>query len=108
TAVVDSPADPFDNYVLTIANNAAVATDTNQFTQMEANFSLFFGLAVNAWVTILVPDDTPFDRFMDKNPDAFVSFGEANENALVLDLLSCAQTGNVQPCFTEVGRFKRD
>jgi hypothetical protein len=108
TAVVDSHADPFDNYVLTIANNAAVATDTNQFTQMEANFSLFFGLAVHAWVTILVPDDTPFDRFMDKNPDAFVSFGEANENALVLDMLACSQTGGVQPCFNEVGNFKRD
>ncbi len=75
---------------------------------MEANFSLFFGLAVHAWDLMLIPDDTPFDRFMDTNPDAFVSFGEANENALVLDLLSCAQTGGVQPCFAELGNFKRD
>src|SRR4029450_13564365 len=109
TAVVDSAVDPFDNYVLSEPKaNAAVAGDTNQFTQMEANMSLFFGLAVHAWGTMLIPDDTPFDRFMDANPDSFVSFGEANENALTLDLLSCAQTGNVQPCFTEVGRFKRD
>ena len=108
TTVVDSPADPFDNYVLTIADGPAVATDTNQFTQMEANFSLFFGLGVHAWGLMLIPDDTPFDRFMDANNDAFVSFGEANENALVLDMLSCAQTGDVQPCFKEVGNFKRD
>jgi hypothetical protein len=107
-AVVDSPADPFDGYVLTAANGAADKFDTNQFTQMEANMSLFFGLAVHAWGSILIPDDTPFDRFMDSNPDAFVAFGEANENALVLDLLSCDQTGGVQPCFREVGNFKRD
>lgn len=107
-AVVDSAADPFDNYVLSIAPGAAAAANTNQFTQMEANMSLFFGLAVHAWASILIPDDTPFDRFMDANPDAFVSFGEANENALVLDLLSCGQTGGQPPCFTEVGNFKRD
>lgn len=107
-AVVDSAVDPFDNYVLSIASGAALAADTDQFTQMEANMSLFFGLSVHAWGSILVPDDTPFDRFMDANPDAFVSFGEANENALVLDLESCEVTGGVEPCFSEVGNFKRD
>jgi cytochrome c peroxidase len=104
----DNPIDPFDNYVLSVASGAAAANDTNQFTHMEANFSLFFGLSVHAWVGMLLPDDTPFDRFMDDNPDSFVTFGEANETALVLDLLSCQQTGGVKPCFTEVGNFKRD
>jgi len=99
--------DPFDNYVLTVAAGPSSATDTNQFTQMEANMSLFFGLSIHAWGTILVPDDTPFDRFMDKNPDAFVSFGEANENALVLDLKTCGE-GVSAPCLTEVGNFRRD
>jgi cytochrome c peroxidase len=107
-AVVDSAVDPFDNYVLTIQSGAAAAANTNQFTQMEANMSLFFGLAVHAWGAMLIPDDSPFDRFMDTNPDAFVSFGEANENALVLDMLSCSQTGDVPPCFKEAGNFKRD
>ncbi len=107
-AVVDSATDPFDNYVLTTAPGNANPLNTNQFTQMEANMSLFFGLAVHAWVGMLIPDDTPFDRFMDANPDAGVSFGEANENALVLDLLTCGQTNGEQPCFTEVGNFKRD
>ena len=37
--------------------DAAVKANTNQFTQMEANFSLFWGLAVNAWIQILVPDE---------------------------------------------------
>ncbi|MBI5118992.1 CHRD domain-containing protein [Candidatus Poribacteria bacterium] len=34
-----------------------------EFTQMEANFSLFFGLALQMYESTLVSDDTPFDRF---------------------------------------------
>ncbi|HLC21759.1 MAG TPA: hypothetical protein VJM10_06605 [Candidatus Methylomirabilis sp.] len=107
-AVVDSPADPFDNYVLTIAGGPASETDTNQFTQMEANMSLFFGLSIHAWGIILVPDDTPFDRFMDGNPDSFATFGESGEPGIALDLLNCSDTGGAQPCFSEVGNFRRD
>jgi cytochrome c peroxidase len=39
---------------------AALATG---YTQMQMNFSLFFGLAVQAYEATLVSDDTPFDRF---------------------------------------------
>ena len=106
--VVESNADPFDNYVLSLAQGAASKTDTNQFTQMEANMPLFFGLSIHAWGTLLIPDDSPFDRFMDRNPDSFATFGESGEPALAIDLLRCNQTGGAQPCFTEVGNFKRD
>jgi cytochrome c peroxidase len=37
---------------------------TDEFTLMEYNFSLFFGLAVQAYEATLVSDDTPFDRFL--------------------------------------------
>jgi len=103
--------DPFDGYVLTIAAGAASATNRDQFSQMEANFPLFWGLSIHLWGTILMPDDAPMDRFFDRNPDSHVSFGEANEVGLVLDLRNCFGqngTGGVQPCFTEVGNFKRD
>ena len=40
----------------------------NRFTQMEANFSLFFGLAVQAYEQLTIPDDTPWDQFNDDNP----------------------------------------
>ena len=106
--VVDGATDPFDNFVLSIAGGVASPGDTDQFSQMEANFPLFFGLSVHLWGTILVPDDSPMDRFYDVNPSAFLSFGEANEKFLVPDLLNCSQTGNVEPCFREVERFKRD
>jgi cytochrome c peroxidase len=110
-------ADPFDGYVLSIANGAAVKANTNQFTQMEANFSLFWGLSVNAWIQILVPDDTPFDRFQDINPDAFAGLGEPGEFGLVSDLPNCTTPGQrIAPapgnpmgsCFTPYGNFKRD
>jgi cytochrome c peroxidase len=34
------------------------------YTQMEANFSLFWGLAIQLYEATLVSDDTPFDRFL--------------------------------------------
>ncbi len=37
---------------------------TNEYTQMMWNFSLFWGLAVQAYEATLISDDTPFDRFM--------------------------------------------
>jgi cytochrome c peroxidase len=49
-AIVNAPADP---------NN------TSQFTQMEANFALFFGLAVQLYEATLLSDDSKFDQVME-------------------------------------------
>jgi cytochrome c peroxidase len=38
--------------------------DADEYTLVEYNFSLFFGLAVQAYEATLVSDDTPFDRFL--------------------------------------------
>ena len=38
---------------------------TDEFSMIEYNFSLFFGLAVQMYGSTLISDDTPFDRFMD-------------------------------------------
>lgn len=35
---------------------------TGEFTQMEFNFSLFWGLAIQAYESTLIPSQTPFDR----------------------------------------------
>jgi cytochrome c peroxidase len=40
------------------------------FTQMEANFSLFWGLAVQLYEATLVSDRTPFDRFQSGNQNS--------------------------------------
>lgn len=42
----------------------------SQYTQMQHNFSLFFGLAVQLYEATLVSDDAPFDRFMGGNSSA--------------------------------------
>lgn len=38
---------------------------TSQYTQMEANFSLFFGLATQIYQATLIANDSRFDRFME-------------------------------------------
>lgn len=37
---------------------------------MEYNFSLFFGLAVQAYESTLVSDNSPFDQYFDGNSSA--------------------------------------
>jgi cytochrome c peroxidase len=79
--------DPFDGFVLTPANGAANPNDTNQFTHMEANFTMFFGLAVQAYETLLIPDHTPADRFFDANPNAGHGVGEPGDQAVLFPTL---------------------
>ncbi len=38
-----------------------------EFSQIEANFALFFGLAVQAYERTLISDDTPYDQYKDTN-----------------------------------------
>jgi cytochrome c peroxidase len=93
--------DPFDGFVLDSAAAAAVPTDRSQFTQMEGNFGLFAGLAFQAWTELLISDDTPFDRFLDQNPQAFRGFSQT------LPLCSATTPVNRQPCLTQVEGFTR-
>lgn len=112
--VVDRAFDPFDGYVITPEFGLPTPTDTNEFSQMEANMSLFFGLSIHVWGTMLVPDDSPMDRFFDANPDSHTTFGESGEPGIANDLLNCGQTNPItglpqeEPCFTPVGNFQRD
>ncbi len=69
---VTDAADGFDGVALRPAAGAARPTITDEYTQAEANFSLFFGLAVQAYLQVLDPNDTPFDRFHDANPLEFL------------------------------------
>lgn len=49
-------------------NSAAFTPDG--FTQMEANFSLFWGLAIQLYEATLISDQTPFDDWLAGNEDA--------------------------------------
>jgi len=101
---VVSPAgcDPFDGVTLAIASGASAPTNRLQFTQMEANFALFAGLGLQAFIETQVSDDTPFDRFLDRNPQAFKA-----RNGTAIPLCSATSPPNTQPCLTEVEGFVR-
>ncbi|MEH2159835.1 MAG: cytochrome c peroxidase [Nostoc sp.] len=44
--------------------------ETNEYTLMEYNFSLFFGLAVQLYESTLIANQTDFDRFLEGNTNA--------------------------------------
>jgi len=79
--------DPFDGYKLALGNGPAVFDNTSQFKQMEANFSLFFALAVQMYEQLLIPDDTAADRFFDANPNAGHGIGEPGHQAVLFPTL---------------------
>jgi hypothetical protein len=85
--------DPFDGYLLSIANGAALPLNTNQFTQAEANFSLFFALGVQAYEELTIPDDTLFDQFMDANPLAANAVGQPGEQGVLYPTLVTGLVG---------------
>ena len=43
--------------------------DAHEYSLLQYNFSLFFGLSVQLYEASLVSDDTPWDRFRRENPD---------------------------------------
>jgi len=57
----------------TFLNRPARPLARDEYTQMEANFSLFFGLAVQLYEGTLVADDTRFDRFQDGDAGALTA-----------------------------------
>lgn len=46
---------------------------TIEYTLPEYNFSLFFGLAIQAYESTLISDQTPFDKFLAKDQNALTS-----------------------------------
>jgi len=45
--------------------DGVTALTTDEYTQMEANFAIFFGLSVQVYMATLVANDARFDRFLD-------------------------------------------
>ena len=54
---------------------------------MEANFSLFFALSVQAYESLTIPDHTPADQFFDANPNAGHGVGEPGDQAVLFPTL---------------------
>lgn len=63
--------------------DGSVAADPAGFTQMEHNFSLFWGLAVMAYESLLVSDDSPFDRALAGDSNAMTDEARAGMNVFL-------------------------
>jgi len=73
-----------------VSKKVARNNPDNTYSQMEANFSLFFGLAVQMYEATLVSDDSPVDRFLDGDagaltPAELVGFHLADQEARCLN-----------------------
>ncbi len=64
------------------------------YTQMEANFALFFGIAVQLYQATLISDQTPFDRFMLGDNDAL----DADALRGLKSFITVEQGGNCIAC----------
>lgn len=64
-----------------------------QFTQMEANFSLFFGLAVQLYESTLISDDSPYDRFQEGDATAMSAAAQSGLNMFLAQNESGAAGG---------------
>lgn len=58
------------NGTATVIDPPTVALAANEFSLMQYNFALFFGLAIQLYEATLVADHSPYDQFMDGNPNA--------------------------------------
>src|ERR1041385_3483848 len=63
---------------------------TDQFSMMEANFSLFWGLAILAYESTLVADDTPYDQFAEGSLSALTPLQQLGLRVFVKSGARCS------------------
>ncbi|MCC6848812.1 MAG: hypothetical protein IT294_09945, partial [Deltaproteobacteria bacterium] len=88
----------FPGGALTITSATGMPLTTDQFSVMEANFSLFWGLAIQLYESTLVSDDAPFDRFREGMTGALTA-QQQQGMALFLNQGRCF-THHITPVFT--------
>ena len=75
-----------------IASNS-LPQDPKRFSQMESNFSLFFGISLQLYMATLVSDDAPFDRHVQGDSKALSTQQKLGLN-LFFGKAKCAQCHN--------------
>jgi cytochrome c peroxidase len=58
---------------------------TNDYSQMEYNFSLFWGVAIQMYESTLVADQTPFDKYMEQQ-QSYTLIGDNLNNQYTIQL----------------------
>jgi cytochrome c peroxidase len=83
---------------------------TDEFSLMDYNFSLFFGLAIQLYESTLISDDSPFDQFMDGNSNALTVQQKQGKELFEQACVFChggAETTNASVKNVEYQRLRR-
>jgi cytochrome c peroxidase len=72
-SVTLAPADAKKMATMSLTTAIQKDVPTQQINQMEANFSLFYGLALQMYQSTLVSNDAPVDRFIEGNKAALTA-----------------------------------
>jgi cytochrome c peroxidase len=67
------------------ANFETCPAGTNDYSQMEYNFSLFWGVAIQMYESTLVADQTPFDKYMEQQ-QSYTLIGDNLNNQYTIQL----------------------
>jgi cytochrome c peroxidase len=59
--------------------------NTQDYSQMEYNFSLFWGVAIQAYESSLVADQTPFDKYLEQQ-QTYTLVGDNKSNSYTIQL----------------------
>ncbi len=74
--------------VATAAHAPGRPLRANEFTLMEANFALFFGLAIQLYEATLISDQTPYDRYQQGDTSA-LSAQQLRGQHLFMNVVQC-------------------
>lgn len=77
-----------DGSTVTNVDPAAFETcpaGTDDYSQMEYNFSLFWGVAIQMYESTLIADQTPFDKYMEQQK-TYTLIGDNNEQSYTIQL----------------------
>jgi cytochrome c peroxidase len=83
---------------------------TDEFSVMDYNFSLFFGLAVQLYESTLISNDSPFDKFMEGNTNALTVQQQQGKELFEQGCVFChggAETTNASVKNVENQRLRR-
>ncbi len=58
---------------------------TDDYSQMEYNFSLFWGVAIQMYESTLIADQTPFDKYMEQQ-QTYTLIGDNNKQSYTIQL----------------------
>jgi cytochrome c peroxidase len=77
-----------DGSTVTNVDPAAFETcpsGTDDYSQMEYNFSLFWGVAIQMYESTLIADQTPFDKYMEQQK-TYTLIGDNNKQSYTIQL----------------------